>query len=247
MTVRGLRELAALPLGPIPGAIREHSRALLKLLDGQIRWLDLELNHRWGDDPRVRRLITIPGIGPFVAILLVLELGEIHRFPSAKHVASYVGLTPRVRATATTVRLGHISKEGNRLLRWALVLAATQAARRPGPLRAWFRVIQQRKGTKAARVALARRLAEIVYLDRGIAVGLGGRDLHGGFAGRIATTPPELPAGVLAAPCGPKPHGASTCRARLHRFSHTPCRLRLTDAHAERPRRANVSQRSAQA
>ena len=90
-------------------------------------------------------------------------MGEIRRFPSAKHVASYVGLTPRVRATATTVRLGHISKEGNRLLRWALVLAATQAVRRPGPLRAWFRVIQQRKGTKAARVALARRLAEVVY------------------------------------------------------------------------------------
>lgn len=125
MTVRGLREMAALPLGSIPGAIREHSRALLKVLDEQIRWLDL-------------------------------ELGEMRRFPSAKHVASYVGLTPRVRATATTVRLGHVSKEGNRLLRWALVLAATQAARRPGPLRAWFRVIQQRKGTKAARVALAR-------------------------------------------------------------------------------------------
>jgi len=105
MTVRGLRELAALPLGPIPGAIREHSRALLKLLDEQIRGLDLELSHRWGDDPRVRRLTTIPGIGPFVAILLVLELGEIRRFPSAKHVAIYVGLTPRVRATATTVRL----------------------------------------------------------------------------------------------------------------------------------------------
>ncbi len=56
-----------------------------------------------------------------------------------------------------------ISKEGNRLLRWALVVAATQAARRPGPLRAWFRALQQRKGMKIARVALARRLAEMVY------------------------------------------------------------------------------------
>src|SRR4030095_7216523 len=89
-----------------------------------------------GDDPRVQRLRTIPGIGPFTAILLILELGEIQRFPSAKHLASYVGLTPRVRASANRVRLGHISKEGNRLLRWALVVAATQAARRPRPLRA---------------------------------------------------------------------------------------------------------------
>ena len=78
-------------------------------------------------------------------------------------MTSYVGLTPRVRASADRIRAGHISKEGNRLLRWALVLAATQAARRPGPLRAWFRAVQHRKGKKIARVALARRLAEIVY------------------------------------------------------------------------------------
>lgn len=59
--------------------------------------------------------------------------------------------------------MGHISKEGNRLLRWALVVAATQAARRPGPLRAWYRLVQRRKDAKVARVALARRLAEIIY------------------------------------------------------------------------------------
>ena len=104
----------------------------------------------------VQRLTTIPGIGPFIAIVLVLELGDIHRFASAKHVASYVGLTPRVRA-------GHITKEGNRLLRWVLVLAATQAVRRPGPLRSWFHAVKKRRGKKVARVALARRLAEIVF------------------------------------------------------------------------------------
>jgi len=126
-------------------------------------WFDQELRQRWGADPRVQRLMTLPGVGPFIAITLVLELGDIHRFPSAKHVASYIGLTPRVRASADRIRLGHISKEGNRLLRWVLVLAATQAARQPGPLRAWFRAVKRRKGTKIARVALARRLAEVVY------------------------------------------------------------------------------------
>ena len=95
--------------------------------------------------------------------MLVLELGDIHRFPTAKHLASYIGLTPRVRASADRVRSGHISTEGNRLLRWVLVAAATQTARRPGPLRAWFHAVQHRQGTKIARVALARRLAEIVY------------------------------------------------------------------------------------
>ena len=165
LTVRGQRELHALPLTPIAVTIREDCRALLPLLDEQIRRLDDDLRQRWGEDPRVRHLMTLPGVGAFIAIVLVMELGDIHRFPSAKHVASYIGLTPRVRASADRIRSGHISKEGNRLLRWVLVLAATQAARQPGPLRAWFRAMKQRKGTKIARVALARRLVEIVYHD----------------------------------------------------------------------------------
>ena len=160
---RGQHELRALPLAASPATIREDCLALLPVLDAQIRRLDQEVVARWGDDPRVQRLTTIPGIGPFIAIVLVLELGDIQRFPSAKHLASYIGLTPRIRASADHVRTGHITKEGHRLLRWVLVLAATQAARRPGPLRAWVRALQQRKGRKTARVALARRLAEMVY------------------------------------------------------------------------------------
>jgi transposase len=109
------------------------------------------------------RLMTIPGIGRFLAVLLGLELGDVQRFPSGKHLASYIGLTPRIRASADRVRAGHIRKEGNRLLRWRLGMAATPAARRPGPLRAWFRAIEPRKGKQIARVALARRVADIAY------------------------------------------------------------------------------------
>jgi transposase len=163
LTQRGQRELRQLPLTEAPSQIREDCTALLPILDAQIRRLDAELVRRWGQDPRVQRLTTIPGIGPFIAIVLVLELGDIHRFASAKRVASYVGLTPRVRGSAGRVRAGHITKEGNRLLRWVLVLAATQAIRRPGPLRTWFHAVKKRRGKKVARVALARRLAEIVF------------------------------------------------------------------------------------
>jgi Transposase IS116/IS110/IS902 family len=58
-------------------------------------------------------------------------------------MASYIGLTPRVRASADRIRTGRITKEGNRLLRWVLVLAATQAVRRPGPLRTWFHAVKR--------------------------------------------------------------------------------------------------------
>jgi transposase len=163
LTIRGQRELGMVPLTPMPSLIREHCIALLHVLDAQIRGLDEDLARRWGPDPRVQRLRTIPGIGPFIAILVILEVGHIHRFPTAKHLASYAGLTPRVHASADRVRTGHISKEGNRLLRWALTAAATQACRPPGPLRAWYRTVQSRKGKKVARIALARRLAEVIY------------------------------------------------------------------------------------
>jgi transposase len=162
-TITGLRELQALPLPETANEIRHHCLAALRLLDEQLRTLDRQLMARWGHDPRVQRLSTIPGVGVLIAIILVLEVGDIARFPSAKHLSSYVGLTPRVRASANRVRTGHISKEGNAVLRWALVVAATQAARRPGPLRAWYRGLQQRRGRQIARVALARRLAEISY------------------------------------------------------------------------------------
>jgi len=82
----------------------------------------------------VHRLTTIPGIGPFIALVLGRELGDIARFGSAKQVASYVGLTPRIRASAGRIRAGHISQAGNRLLRWVLLLAAPRK-RCVGPAR----------------------------------------------------------------------------------------------------------------
>jgi hypothetical protein len=71
LTVRAQQELRALSLPHVPATIREDWLALLRVLDTQIRRLDLELQPRWGDDPRVQRLLTTPGIGPFIAIVLV--------------------------------------------------------------------------------------------------------------------------------------------------------------------------------
>ncbi len=79
LTQRGQRELQRLPLPATPSRIREDC-GVAALLDAQIRRLDSELVARWGRDPRVQRLTTIPGIGPFIAIVLVLELGTSPAF-----------------------------------------------------------------------------------------------------------------------------------------------------------------------
>lgn len=160
---RGMAELRGLALSAEAERIRDDTLVLLEVLEARTHQVERELLDRWGDDPRVLRLATIPGIGWLTAVGLVVELGDVVRFPSGKHVASYVGLTPRIRASGSRMRTGHITKEGNRLLRWMLVTAAVQATRRPGPLKTWYRRVCRRKGKKIARVGLARKMTEIIY------------------------------------------------------------------------------------
>ena len=163
LTQRGREALAILPLDPLPRHVLDEDLELLTQLEDRIARSDAELAARFGDDPPVRRLQTIPGIGPFIAIALVVEIGEVHRFGKARQLASYMGLTGRVRASGGRIHDGRISKEGNRNLRWLMVLAATQSARVAGPLKTWYMNLRQRKGVKQARVALARKLVGVVY------------------------------------------------------------------------------------
>jgi transposase len=119
--------------------------------------------------PLVARLRTIPGIGPLTSTALVAFLGDVHRFVSARHFASYLGLTPRERSSGGTRRLGAISKRGNRYLRTLLIHGARSVlgrARRSSPrghLRAWAVALEARRGHNKAAVALANKLARIAY------------------------------------------------------------------------------------
>jgi len=111
----------------------------------------------------VQRLQTIPGIGYLSGLMLVAELGDITRFKSARHVASYVGLVPRLYASADTTRLGRITKQGPGHLRRILVQDAWVAVRVSKAFRQKYNSILKRKGKKTAIVAIARMMAEIVY------------------------------------------------------------------------------------
>jgi Transposase IS116/IS110/IS902 family len=92
-------------------------------------------------DPRVKVLTQLPGVGPFTALVLLAETGDIGRFGSARKLASWAGLTPTVRGSDRTVRHGHISKQGSVWARWVLCEAAQTAnphrtsrpATRPSP------------------------------------------------------------------------------------------------------------------
>ena len=118
-------------------------------------------------DPVVERLRTAPGIGPVTAVAFVATLDAVTRFVSAHHVAAYLGLTPREYSSGEQQRRGRISKTGSPRMRALLVEAAWRILRSnqaaAAPLRAWAERIAGRRGRSVAAVALARRLAGILY------------------------------------------------------------------------------------
>lgn len=141
--------------------------ALLATLDLEIRRADRAVEQVAVTDPVVTRLMTTPGVGPVTAAAFVATLDEAERFAGAHQVESYLGLVPSEDSSADRRRRGAITKAGNPRMRWLLVQAAwavwhsKHAAAHP--LRAWAQRIAHRRGRSVAIVALARRLAGILF------------------------------------------------------------------------------------
>jgi len=141
--------------------IRDFERRVLGV-EKQLRALAAQL-------PVVERLQSIPGVGLLTATALVAFVGGVLRFPTGRHFASYLGLTPREHSSGLRRRLGSISKRGDPYLRMLLIhgaRAALFAARRlkqPDRLRTWALVVEKRRGHNKTAVALANKLARIVW------------------------------------------------------------------------------------
>jgi len=119
--------------------------------------------------PDVARLETIPGVGPITATALVAFVGDATRFPSGRHFASYLGLTPREHSSGLRRSLGSISKRGDTYVRMLLthgaraVLWKAKAREKPDRLRAWALQVERLRGPNKAAIALANKLARIVW------------------------------------------------------------------------------------
>lgn len=140
---------------------------LLPSLNETIAAADRRLSALETSDPLVALLMTAPGIGAVTASALVASIDDITRFHSAHQCEAYLGLVPGERSSGEQRRVGPITKAGNRRTRWLLVEAAWRILRSKDPesaaLRAWTLTIAARRGKRIAVVALARRLAGILY------------------------------------------------------------------------------------
>ena len=135
----------------LPPASREIITDCLAVIDGLaplIDRIDGELHQHAKADPQVKVLRELPGVGEFTALVMVAEIGDVNRFPSARKLASWAGLTPTVRGSDLKVRHGHISKQGSVWLRWAMNQAA-QTAKRSPDYAASYAAIAKRRGKRS--------------------------------------------------------------------------------------------------
>ncbi len=144
------------------GVIEMYLNRLTNVADA-IKKLDSIVKQRSSSIPEVRLLQTIPGIGTTTAFLLASEIGTIKRFPNAKKFASYFGLVPRLSQSGNHAYYGRITKLGNPYVRWSLVQAAHRLVRSDKAYKKFVDKISYKQGKKKAIVALARKLATIVY------------------------------------------------------------------------------------
>jgi transposase len=167
--------LAESDSGVPPGLRPALSDALeeVRALEQRIVSLERALAELTREDQIARQLREIPGVGLLTSTALRAAVGNIQRFPSGRHFASWLGLTARERSSAEHRRLGGISKQGDSYLRTLLVhgarsslLAAHRAQRAGNPLdrlRRWALDCEHRCGHNKATVALANRMARIVW------------------------------------------------------------------------------------
>src|SRR5215471_10424613 len=162
---------------PMPGiaGVPPGARGVLDVLARQYHALGTELGsidksilawHRSCEASR--RLEEIPGIGPVVATALVAEIGDSWKaFGSGRSLAAWIGLVPRQQSTGGKDRRGGITKQGNRYLRWLLVvgaMAVIRYAQKHGTLkRPWLGRLMARRPTKVAAVALANKIARMAW------------------------------------------------------------------------------------
>lgn len=132
-------------------------------LDDRIKETEAWIAEQMPADAQADRIRQIPGIGLILAHTILAEIGDIQRFKSAKALCSFAGLVPTVRASAEHVFYGRLTKQGSRWLRWALIEAAVHAAGKVPQWKISTANLRARKGVKAARVEIARKIAKAIY------------------------------------------------------------------------------------
>jgi transposase len=158
----GNTQLNEMKLGEAYTIRVESLRDLIEVYDREVAMLETTIHDRLRGDRGYRAIQAINGIGRTMAAILVAEIGDVTRFRSAAALCSWAGLTPKHKESDTTVHRGQLTKQGSRLVRWA-VIEGTVRYHGGGKLAADFHRIAERRGKNKATVAIARKVLTLVY------------------------------------------------------------------------------------
>ena len=134
------------------------------LWDEQLEAVEEKIAVRAATDEQAKLLQSMPGLGEYSAVAIASRIGDIERFKRPSSLANYFGLTPACRNSGeATQRLGSITKQGSKIVRYLLGQAVIKVLRFDNAMRAWYKRIKHRRGAKIARVAAMRRMATILW------------------------------------------------------------------------------------
>jgi transposase len=168
--VKGLKWLTELELPLEETETREACMRHIEFLDREIAAVERQIATEALHSPEIRRLMTVPGVNVICAATFMAAVGDIRRFPTSRKLVGYLGLDPKVYQSGSAPATGgRISKQGSPSARWALVEAAWNVVRQPGPMHAFYARIQARRCGQVAAVAVARKLGCLFWclLTRG--------------------------------------------------------------------------------
>lgn len=160
----GLVWLKQVPLKFSSRSSVDNYLAIYSAMTEKIELTSIQIQGLVNANPNVQRLTSMPGIGAYSALLIATEIGDVNRFPSADKLCAYAGLVPSVYQSARTLRRGHITKEGNKLLRWILVEAAQKASQHDPHLSRQYNKLKARMGANKAKVAIARKMLCYIFV-----------------------------------------------------------------------------------
>jgi transposase len=162
-----VRRLRTLSLSSTMAAVLSPVQHVIETADDELARIDADLCGRAAADPRVQRLMTMPSIGPVTAVAFIAALDDVARFDRPGQVTSYLGLVPREYSSGDRQCRGRTLRSAQPHVQSLLVQAAWRLMRSRDPgtddLRAWAIRVMRRRGKKVAAVALARRLARILF------------------------------------------------------------------------------------
>ena len=136
---------------------------IMDTLDRQIAQISGSLKRMSDEDPRARLLTIIPGVGYYIALLLISEIGDVRRFPDSEKLCSYAGLVPSVRWSGGSSWHGSITREGSKWIRWALTQAVHVHVRYDTNLTRFYKRLARKKTKHKAVIATARKMLKVVY------------------------------------------------------------------------------------